>query len=123
VTPFGYKVIVLHSPPHHQQENHCPYTRHLSGHSFVVPIITIHASASKSVQCGNWLTTLAGDSQSLIHRINFETCETAAQWSGLLVLDLGTIEVRFEAIGSFLVQFPKLPRKRRTRTEMIRASA
>src|SRR6266487_835011 len=91
VTPFGYKVIVLHSPPHRQQENHCPYTRHLSGHSFVVPIITIHASASKPVQCGNWLTTLAGDSQSLIHRINFEICETAAHWRGLFLLGLGTI--------------------------------
>ena len=100
------------------------YTCHLSAHSFVVPIITIHASASKSVQCGNWLTTLAGDSQSLIHRINFEICETAAQWSGSFVLDRGTIEVRFEAIvGSFLLQFPKMPRKRRTLVQMIRASA
>ena len=92
------------------------YTRHLSGHSFVVPIITIHASASKPVQCGNWLTTLASDSQSLIHRINFETCGTATHWSGLFLLDPGTIQVRFEAIiGSFLVQFPKMP-KRRTLT-------
>ena len=99
------------------------YTRHLSAYPLVVPITTIHASASKSVQCGNWLTTLASDSQSLIHRINFETCETATQRRGLLVLDLGTIEVRFEAIGSFLVQFPKMPRKRRTLTQMIRASA
>src|SRR5437667_4287881 len=74
------------------------YTRHLSGHSFVVPIITIHASASKPVQCGNWLTTLTSDSQSLIHRINFETCGTATHWSGLFLLDPGTIQVRFEAI-------------------------
>jgi hypothetical protein len=60
------------------------------------------------------LTTLAIDSQSLIHRNNFETCETATQWSGLLVLDLGTIEARFEAIiASFLVQFAEMPRQRR----------
>ena len=39
------------------------------------------------------------------------------------MLDVGTIQVRFEAIiGSFLVQFPKMP-KRRTLTQMIRASA
>jgi hypothetical protein len=96
------KIIVLHSPSF--------------GALICRSIITIHASAFKSVQCGNWLTTLAGDSQSLIHRINFETCETATPWSGLFVLDLGTIQVRFEAmIGSFLVQFPKMPRKRRTR--------
>ncbi len=107
--------------PYGSQATSC--TRHLSGHSFVVPIITIHASASKPVQCGNWLTTLARDSQSLIHRINFETCGTATHWSGLFLLDLGTIQVRFEAIiGSFLVQFPKMP-KCRTLTQMLWASA
>ena len=32
----------------------------------------------------------AVDSQSFIHRNNFEICETATQWIGLFVLDLGT---------------------------------